>query len=83
MGRIADAFTRASADNRAALVIYICAGDPNLRATEDLVVAAAEAGADVITTNTYGVICSDLAREGVGHRFEELNQLACTLACEV
>ena len=40
------------------------------------------AGADLITTNTYGVIRSDLGREGIEHRFEELNQLACTLACE-
>lgn len=61
MGRIADAFTRASAEERAALVIYICAGDPNLRATEDLVVAAAEAGADVIE---LGVPFSDPTADG-------------------
>lgn len=61
MGRIADAFTRASAEERAALVIYICAGDPNLRATEDLVVAAAEAGADVVE---LGVPFSDPTADG-------------------
>ena len=38
------------------------------------------AGADIITTNTYGVIRSDLEKEGLGHRFGELNTLACTLA---
>ncbi|MBW2507272.1 MAG: tryptophan synthase subunit alpha, partial [Deltaproteobacteria bacterium] len=48
MGRIADAFDRARSENRAALVIYLCAGDPDLRSTESLVVAAAESGADVI-----------------------------------
>ena len=42
MGRIADAFDEARDENRAALVIYICAGDPDLATTEDLVVAAAE-----------------------------------------
>ena len=48
MGRIADAFDRARSENRAALVIYLCAGDPDLSSTESLVVAAAESGADVI-----------------------------------
>ena len=38
------------------------------------------AGADIITTNTYGVIRSDLAKEGIEPRFEELNVLACELA---
>ena len=40
------------------------------------------AGADVIITNTYGVIPSDLAKEGIEHRFEELNLTACRLAAE-
>jgi len=38
------------------------------------------AGADVITANTYGIIRSNLAIEGIEARFEELNVLACTLA---
>ena len=38
------------------------------------------AGADIITTNTYGIIRSNLAKEGLEDRFEELNILACTLA---
>jgi S-methylmethionine-dependent homocysteine/selenocysteine methylase len=41
-----------------------------------------DAGADIITTNTYGVIRSDLASEGIESRFAELNVLACTLALE-
>src|SRR4051795_12738993 len=40
------------------------------------------AGADVITTNTYGVIRTDLAREGMEDRFAELNTLACRLAMQ-
>ncbi|MGB5701474.1 MAG: tryptophan synthase subunit alpha, partial [Polyangiales bacterium] len=61
MGRIADAFERARSENRAALVIYLCAGDPDLRSTEDLVVAAAESGADVIE---LGVPFSDPTADG-------------------
>lgn len=38
------------------------------------------AGADIITTNTYGVIRSDLSRAGIENRFAELNLLACELA---
>lgn len=41
-----------------------------------------KAGADVITTNTYGVIRTDLAKEGIEYRFAELNLLACKLAEE-
>lgn len=61
MTRIAEAFSRARAENRAALVIYLCAGDPDLETTEKLVVAAAEAGADVIE---LGVPFSDPTADG-------------------
>lgn len=40
------------------------------------------AGADVITTNTYGVIWTDLAKEGTEDRFAELNRFAAELAIE-
>ena len=40
------------------------------------------AGADMITTNTYGVIRDELAKEGMAGRFAELNTLACQLAVE-
>ena len=40
------------------------------------------AGADIITTNTYGIIRSNLAKEDIEDRFEELNVLACTLAVQ-
>jgi S-methylmethionine-dependent homocysteine/selenocysteine methylase len=38
------------------------------------------AGAGIITTNTYGIIRSNLASVGREDQFEELNVLACTLA---
>lgn len=38
------------------------------------------AGADIITTNTYGVIRAAMASLGIEHRFEELNIMACELA---
>ena len=40
------------------------------------------AGADIITTNTYGVIRVDLAKIGIEGRFAELTTLACRLALE-
>ncbi len=40
------------------------------------------AGADIITTNTYGLIRRDLAKVGLENQFSELNALACALACE-
>jgi S-methylmethionine-dependent homocysteine/selenocysteine methylase len=40
------------------------------------------AGADIITTNTYGVIRVDLAKIAIEGRFAELTRLACRLAVE-
>ncbi|BBO84130.1 homocysteine S-methyltransferase [Desulfosarcina ovata subsp. sediminis] len=39
-------------------------------------------GADIITTNTYGLIRDDLAKAGIADRFAELNEKACALARE-
>lgn len=39
-----------------------------------------DSGADIITTNSYGVIKADLAKEGLQHKFGELNHLAGVLA---
>lgn len=46
--RIADAFARARDEDRAALVIYLPAGFPDLATSEACLLAAAEAGADVL-----------------------------------
>jgi tryptophan synthase alpha chain len=61
MGRISDAFARARGENRAALVIYLCAGDPDLDTTVRLVEAAAQAGADVVE---LGMPFSDPTADG-------------------
>jgi tryptophan synthase alpha chain len=46
--RIAAAFERAKSENRAALVIFITCGDPDLHTTLELVPALAAAGADIV-----------------------------------
>lgn len=46
----------------------------------DIHVDYINAGAEIITTNTYGVIRTDLAKDGIEDRFAELNTWACTLA---
>ncbi|MFW5925408.1 MAG: tryptophan synthase subunit alpha [Myxococcota bacterium] len=61
MGRIGEAFAGAKKDGRAALVIYLCAGDPDLETTPRLVEAAARAGADVIE---LGMPFSDPTADG-------------------
>jgi len=61
VSRIRAAFERAERENRAALVVYMCAGDPDLETTERLVLAAIEAGADVIE---LGVPFSDPTADG-------------------
>ncbi len=50
--RVENAFTKAAEENRAALVIYLCAGDPTPAATVKLIEAIADAGADVIELGT-------------------------------
>jgi len=59
--RLAEAFAQARAEDRAALVVYLCAGDPQLALTPRLIVAAAEAGADVIEV---GMPFSDPSADG-------------------
>lgn len=61
MSRLKAAFERAEREKRAALVVYLCAGDPDLATTERLVLAAIEAGADVIE---LGVPFSDPTADG-------------------
>lgn len=61
MSRLGDAFARAREEGRAALVAYLCAGDRGLALTPRLLVAAAEAGADVLEV---GVPFSDPTADG-------------------
>jgi tryptophan synthase alpha chain len=59
--RLSQAFARARGENRAALVIYLCAGDPDLATSLRLMKAIAAAGADVIEV---GVPFSDPTADG-------------------
>lgn len=60
-GRLSRAFARASREGRAALVVFVEAGDPSLEVTESLLPALAEAGADVVE---LGVPFSDPIADG-------------------
>jgi tryptophan synthase alpha chain len=60
-GAIARAFEKARSEGRAAFVPYICAGDPSLERTPELLLALARAGADVIE---LGVPFSDPIADG-------------------
>jgi tryptophan synthase alpha chain len=61
MGRIADCFSALRQRGEVALVPYIMAGDPDLDVTRALVLAAADAGADLIE---LGVPFSDPTADG-------------------
>ena len=61
MARLREVFARAANEKRAALIIYMCAGDPDLATTGRLLDAAAEAGADVIE---IGMPFSDPTADG-------------------
>jgi tryptophan synthase alpha chain len=59
--RVAQAFARARAQDRAALVAYLTFGDPDPATSVEVVLAAAKAGADVIE---LGVPFSDPSADG-------------------
>src|SRR5579862_7587840 len=60
-GRISARFRRLAERGEMGLVAYVTAGDPSLEASEQIVLAAAEAGADVIE---LGVPFSDPVADG-------------------
>ncbi|MFT3927264.1 MAG: tryptophan synthase subunit alpha [Myxococcales bacterium] len=61
MSRLNKVFERARGEQRAALVAYFCAGDPDADTTVEVAVAAAEAGADVLE---LGMPFSDPTADG-------------------
>lgn len=71
--RIDQCFARLRSEKRKGFVPYICAGDPNLARTLDLVCALEKAGADLIE---LGIPFSDPLADGV------VNQLAAQRALE-
>ena len=62
MSRVGKAIDGARRENRAALVVYLCAGDPSLESTPLLVQAIAEGGADVVE---LGMPFSDPTADGL------------------
>lgn len=71
--RIADVFARAQAENRAAFVAYLCAGDPDLETSVEACRALINAGIDILE---LGVPFSDPLADGL------TNQLAAQRALE-
>jgi tryptophan synthase alpha chain len=61
MSRIRQEFDKVKQENRAALIAYITAGDPDLETTKKLVLALAESGADIIE---LGIPFSDPLADG-------------------
>jgi len=61
MGRLAETFERLRADKRGGLVAYVTAGDPDAGTSQDILVALADGGADVIEV---GVPFSDPLADG-------------------
>ncbi len=61
MNRIDQAFERARAEKRAALIVFVTAGDPDLATTAELIPELAAAGADIIE---LGIPHSDPIGEG-------------------
>jgi tryptophan synthase alpha chain len=78
-GRIEARFAQLAQAGEMGLVAYITAGDPSLDATEKIVLAAAEAGADVIE---LGVPFSDPVADGltIQHASERALRAGTTLA---
>ena len=69
--RIDTTFARLRAEGRAGFIAYLCAGDPSLEATRELVPALERAGVDIVE---IGVPFSDPLADGV------VNQMASTRA---
>lgn len=61
MNRITEKFNALKADNKKAFIPYICTGDPALEATEKIVYALEQAGADIIE---LGIPFSDPLADG-------------------
>ena len=73
MSRIKDAFSRARAQNRAAFVAYLCAGDPDFDASLSACRAVVAAGADILE---LGVPFSDPLADGLTNQLAAQRALA-------
>lgn len=61
MGRIETAFARARSEGRAALIPFITAGDPSIAASQDILEALVQGGADIVE---LGLAFSDPLADG-------------------
>ncbi len=73
MSRLQAAFARARAENRAALIVFITAGDPDMETTAELVPELVRAGADIIE---LGMPHSDPIAEGPTIQASSVRSLA-------
>jgi tryptophan synthase alpha chain len=73
MSRIAQAFDRARAQNRAAFVAYLCAGDPNLETSVEACRALLTHGVDILE---LGVPFSDPLADGLTNQLAAQRALA-------
>lgn len=71
--RIADVFARAKAEARTPLVLYLTAGDPTADVSLDLILAAADAGMDILE---LGVPWSDPSADGLAIQGAMMRALA-------
>lgn len=72
-GRIDTTFKKLASESRAAFIAYICAGDPDIHASLEIVKALEKAGADLIE---LGIPFSDPLADGI------VNQMAAQRALE-
>ncbi len=78
MGRIKEAFRRAGAQNRAAFVAYLCAGDPDFETSLGACLAVAAAGADILE---LGVPFSDPLADGLTNQLAAQRALGSGMTC--
>jgi tryptophan synthase alpha chain len=79
MDRIAAAFDRARAENRAAFVAYLCAGDPDLETSLAACRAVLQNGVDVLE---LGVPFSDPLADGLTNQLAAQRALESGMTCE-
>lgn len=79
MPRIRDAFDRARAQNRAAFVAYLCAGDPDFESSLAACRAVVSSGADILE---LGVPFSDPLADGLTNQLAAQRALESGMTCE-
>lgn len=73
MNRLAQTFARCQAEGRVAFVSYVCAGDPDLATSTEVLLSLAKAGADILEV---GVPFSDPLADGLTNQLASQRALA-------